>query len=100
MLTQSAIDPTALHVCRGESSFFFIWPFLLVLAKGARASGVFCRGEIDYFRFAVKKDVSLSVPTGRKGQVTGAWNDDPFFGLTGELVSLFAELRWNGKSHP
>ena len=47
MLTQSAIDPTALHVCRGESSFFLIWPFLLILAKGARASGVFCRGEID-----------------------------------------------------
>jgi hypothetical protein len=36
MLTQSAIDPTALHVCRGESSFFFIWSFHLVLAKGAR----------------------------------------------------------------
>ena len=33
-----------------------------------------------------------SVPTGRKGQVTGAWNDDQFFGLTGQLVSLFAEL--------
>jgi hypothetical protein len=33
MLTQSAIDPTALHVCRGESSFFFIWSFHLVLAR-------------------------------------------------------------------
>ena len=33
-----------------------------------------------------------SVLTGRKGQVTGAWNDDQFFGLTGQLVSLFAEL--------
>jgi hypothetical protein len=47
MLTQSAIDPTALHVCRRRKLLFFIWPFLLVLAKGARASGVFCRGEID-----------------------------------------------------
>jgi len=24
--------------------------------------------------------------------VTGAWNDDQFFGLTGQLVSLFAKL--------
>ena len=24
--------------------------------------------------------------------MTGAWNDDQFFGLTGQLVSLFAKL--------
>ena len=39
-----------------------------------------------------------SVPTGHKGQVTGAWNDDQFFGLTGQLVSLFAELPEMGNS--
>jgi hypothetical protein len=33
-----------------------------------------------------------SVPNGHKGQVTGAWNDDQFLGLTGQLLSLFAEL--------
>ena len=62
MLTQSAIDLTALHVCRGESSFFFIWSFLLVPAKGARASRrSFVEAKsIGYFRFSVKKDVSLS----------------------------------------
>jgi hypothetical protein len=62
--------------------------------RGPRES--FVEGKsIGYFRFAVKKDVSLSngsVPTGHRGQVTGAWNDDQFFGLTGQLVSLFAEL--------
>ena len=41
-----------------------------------------------------------SVPTGRKGQVTGAWNDDQFFGLTGQLVSLFAELPGMGEVSP
>ena len=46
MLTLPPIDPTALHVFRGESSFFFILP-LLLFAKDARASGVFCRDEID-----------------------------------------------------
>ena len=96
MLTQSAIDPTALHVCRGESSFFFIWPLLLVLAKGARASGVFCRGEIDRLlqifsekgREFIESDEFHPVI---KVNVTGAWNDDQFFGLTGQLVSLFAD---------
>jgi hypothetical protein len=62
--------------------------------RGPRES--FVEGKsIGYFRFAVKKDVSLSngsVPTGHRGQVTGAWNDDQFFGLTGQLVSLFAKL--------
>ena len=33
-----------------------------------------------------------SVPPGHKGQVTGAWNNDQFCGLTGQLVGLFAEL--------
>src|ERR1700731_1031278 len=34
MLTQSAIDATALHDFRGESFYFFIWSFQTVLAKG------------------------------------------------------------------
>lgn len=98
MLTQSAIDPTALHVCRGESSFFFIWSFHLVLAKGARApQEIFCRREIDRLlqifsekgREFIEWDEFHPVI---KVNVTGAWNDDQFFGLTGQLVSLFAEL--------
>jgi hypothetical protein len=32
--------------------------------------------------------------------VTGAWNDDQFFGLTGQLVSLFAELPGMGEVSP
>ena len=57
--------------------------------------------SIGYFRFSVKKDVSLSngmSSTGHKGQLTGAWSDDQFFGLTGQLVSLFAELSGRGIS--
>src|ERR1700730_9855108 len=92
MLTQSAIDPTALHVCRGESSFFFIWSFHLVLAKGARGpQEIFCRGEIDRLlqifsekgREFIEWDEFHPVI---KVNVTGAWNDDQFFGLTGQLV--------------
>jgi hypothetical protein len=83
-----------------KARFFSIGHFFLYSPKahGPRESFVEAK-SIGYFRFAVKKGVSLSngiSSTGHKGQVTGAWNDDQFFGLTGQLVSLFAELRGMG----
>jgi hypothetical protein len=58
---------------------------------------IFCRGEIDRLlqifsekgREFIEWDEFHPVI---KVNVTGAWNDDQFFGLTGQLVSLFAEL--------
>ena len=64
------------------------------MARGPQE--IFCRGEIDRLLqiFSEKGREFIEWEEFHpviKVNVTGAWNDDQFFGLTGQLVSLFAD---------
>ena len=79
-----------------KARFFSSGHSFLYSPKARGPQEIFCRGEIDRLlqifsekgREFIEWDEFHPVI---KVNVTGAWNDDQFFGLTGQLVSLFAD---------